>query len=144
MFSLYRLYNTPQPERRVLLDNVSNFISCVNKSLKAGTVKVYKFCVEFRLDAFRYLFHGKGSSQARTSGMLYNQEDFTKEYFPEDWWIVLDKNGDGCCVDFPVELRPAVKFSSIMYTKCQSTDKLVQKPRSFSEIVYVTLLKKRC
>ena len=63
--------------------------------------------------------------------------------FGEVWWFVLDKNGDGCCVDFPVEMRTAVKFSPIMYSKC-SDGRIVERLRSYSEIVYVILLKRRC
>ena len=75
--------------------------------------------------------------------MLYDLQDFSDTYFPKNWWIVLDRNGDGCCVDFPIELRPTVKFSSKIYRR-NSNGKLEEKPKTFSEVVYVTLFKKRC
>ena len=45
-----RCYNNLRPERRLVLDSVSSFVSSVNSSLRAGTVHSYKFCVEFRLN----------------------------------------------------------------------------------------------
>lgn len=137
----HRCYNNPHPQRRVVLDHVSDFISSVSKSLKCGTIRASKFSIEFRLDVFRYLFNSKG--RARGSGKLYEKDDFNSDYFGEDWWFVLDKNGDGCCVDFPMEMRTAVKFSPIMYSKC-SDGRIVERLRSYSEIVYVILLKRRC
>ena len=124
-----------------MLDHVSDFISCIGKSLKCGTIRASKFCIDFRLDVFRYLFNSKGKDKG--SGKLYEKDDFNSDYFGEDWWFVVDKNGDGCCIDFPVELRPAVKFSPKVYSK-SSDGTTVEKLRSYSEIVHVTLLKRRC
>ena len=51
----HRCYNNPHPQRRVVLDHVSDFISSVSKSLKCGTIRASKFSIGFRLDVFRYL-----------------------------------------------------------------------------------------
>ena len=119
------------------MDHVSDFISSISKSLKCGTIRASKLCIDFRLDVFRYLFKDKGS------GKLYERTDFNSEYFSEGWWFVQDKNGDGCCIDFPIKLRPVVKFSPKVYSK-SSDGRIVEKLRSYSEMVHITLLKRRC
>lgn len=127
------------------MDNVSCLLCAVNTSLKAGTVRSWKFYVEFRLDVFNFLFDGKGRDPNVESGTLYDKEDFDSAYFPDDWWIVLDRHGDSCCIDFPVRLGPTLlhRPGGRHYTR-RSDGKLIEKPRYFSEVVFVTLVKKRC
>lgn len=48
-----------------------------------------KFCIDLRLDVF---------SKEKGSGKLYENDDFNSDYFGEDWWFVMDKHGDGCCI----------------------------------------------
>ena len=55
----YRAYNDPNPDKKAILDCVSNFIDAINRSLRAGTVRNTKFTVEFRTDVFKLLFGGK-------------------------------------------------------------------------------------
>ena len=70
-----RCYNNLRPERRLVLDSVSSFVSSVNSSLRAGTVCSYKFCVEFRLDVFKFLFSNKGTFPESGAGRLATNFD---------------------------------------------------------------------
>ena len=45
-----------------MLDCVSALICDLQHSLSLGMIRCCKFSVEFRLDVFRHLFEGKGST----------------------------------------------------------------------------------
>lgn len=137
-----QIVQTSSPAKRLVLDTVSRFISSVQSSLTQGIVRNYKFCVEFRLDVFRFLFNGKGSAPPAGMGMMYGEKDFDGTFFSSDWAVVYDRLGDVCKVDFPIRLRPSIKYGPKCYDKCG--DSVILKPRHFTEVVYVTLLKKRC
>ena len=64
-------------------------------------------------------------------------------YFSIKWFIVYDKLGNGCKVDFPVRLDSKLKWSPTVYDKL-SNGTVVVKEKIFSEILVVTLVKKRC
>ena len=64
-------------------------------------------------------------------------------FFPVNWFIVYDKLGNGCKVDFPVRLESKLKWSPALYDKLSNGTVVVRK-KIFSEIVVVTLVKKRC
>ena len=115
----------------------------INRSLRLGTIQAHKINVEFSLDVFRFLFNGKGRRPDKGRGMLYGKEYFDKQYFGEDWWISHDKLGNGCCVDFPLRINVTVKFEPKSYVK-HSNGRLVEKARSFCELLHVTVLKIRC
>ena len=72
------------------MDNVSNFVSAINKSLSLGTVRMHTFSVDFNFDVFRFLFSNKGRTPSEGLGLLYDESDFASEYFHKDWDIVLD------------------------------------------------------
>ena len=81
-------------------------------------------------------------------------------FFPVNWFIVYDKLGNGCkvdfpvrlqskplgngCkVDFPVRLQSKLKWSPTLYDKLPNGTVVVRK-KIFSEVLVVTLVKKRC
>ena len=68
-----RAYIHPNPDKRAILDSVSNFIDATSKSLRAGTVRNTKFTVELRTDVFKVLFAGKGEVASNGRGHLYQQ-----------------------------------------------------------------------
>ena len=68
---------------------------------------------------------------------------FSTTYFPVDWHVVYNNLGDGCRVDFPVRLESKLKWSSKVYVR-DTSGNLVLKPRTFTEMVYVRLVKCRC
>ena len=138
-----RCYNNLRPERRLVLDSVSSFVSSVNSSLRAGTVRSYKFCVEFRLDVFKFLFSNKGTLPESGAGRLYEECDFSPEFFNDNWFVTFNKLGNGCSVDSPIR---SVDFPKLTYgPKCYTKDSIgniIAKQRSFNEVVIVTLLKR--
>jgi len=76
-------------------------------------------------------------------GKFYELEEFSSAYFPVGWHIVHDRLGDGCRVDFPIRLESKLKWSSTVYSK-QDDGTLLPKPRTFTEMIYVSLVKVRC
>ena len=54
-------------------------------------------------------------------------------------YIVYDKLGDGCRIDFPVRLESRIKWSGVIYNSDGSA-----KPRVFIEMISVTIVKSRC
>ena len=72
-------------------------------------------------------------------GLFYDLEDFEATFFPNNWYIAYDKLGDGC-IDFPIRLEESkLKWSSVVFTSSGST-----KPKTFTEIICITLVKCRC
>ena len=52
------------------------------------------------------------------------------------------KLGDGCKLEFPIILRSYVQFSPCTYTK--NDDNVVARPRDFTELLSVSVVKVRC
>ena len=46
---------------------------------------------------------------------FYYLEEFNSTYFSDNWYIVYDKLGDGCKVDFPIRLESKIRWSSVVY-----------------------------
>ena len=57
----------------------------------------------------------------------------------DEWYIVYDRLGDGCRVDFPIRLGSRIKWSSQVFSGNGNV-----KPKIFKEMIYVTLVKGRC
>ena len=53
------------------------------------------------IDAFRYLFEGKGTRPSFGQGKNYEKDDFDQRFFPTNWDKVYDHLGDGCVVQYP-------------------------------------------
>ena len=88
----------------------------------------------------RYLFSGRGKGCSRGCGREFAEED---EYLKNNWTIVYDKYGNGCCIDFPLVIIPRLKYGPIVYDRC-TDGSVTQKQRQFTETITVTLVKKRC
>ena len=73
--------------------------------------------VEFRVDIFRYLFHGKGHTPPRGRGLLHNLKDFDETYIMDEWCIAYDRLGDGCKVDFPIRIESRIKWSTLVFSR---------------------------
>ena len=100
--TLFSSFESPSPGYRLVADATSHFISAVQRSLKLGVNCSNRIEVEFRIGVFKYLFNSKGVNPPTGRGRFYNLEDFDTTYFIDNWYIVYDKLGDGCCVDFPI------------------------------------------
>ncbi len=136
MYFVHRSYHNPRPERQAILNSASRFREAVDSSLRLGSIRCYKFNVEFRLDVFSYLFNSD-------SGCKYYEDDFPEDHFPTGWSVVYDRLGDGCRIDFPVEMKPALKWSGLCFNKSDDGT-LVPRPKYFNEVVSVKLDKCHC
>ena len=140
----HRSYLHPQPERRHILDSVSCFVASINHSLSLGTIRMFKFSVDFRFDVFKFLFSSKGKTHEKGKGLrVYKKEDFDSKFFLSGWDVVYDRLGNACCVDYPITMNPILKYGPKCFSKT-SDGTLSQKPRFFYESVHVILSKKRC
>ena len=126
-----------------MADGVSDLAAEVQKSLKLGVNLGCRFSLRFRTDVFNFLFKGTGSVPPTGRGKFFELEDFDNFYFPTDWYIVYDELGNGCKVVFPVMLESKTKFTNSVYCKC-SDGSIVLKPKMFTEMIYVSLVKGRC
>ena len=104
-------------------------------SLRAGSIRLNKFTVEFRLDVFRAIFGAEKTE--------FYKKDFPPELFPEHWHIIYSHIGDGCQVKFPIYVRARLKWARQTYMKC-ADGTMMPKPKTFTEIIHVTLNKIRC
>ena len=126
-----------------MLDSVSSFLDGVTRTLRAGAVRNTKFMVEFRTDVFKFLFGGKGERASSSHGHLYQLTDFDIKYFATGWHQCWDRLGDGCEVNFPIQLYSTVKYSPLSYS-LDSNGCPVPKSRYYNEVVSVFMLKNRC
>ena len=76
-----RSFIQPSPHHRTIADNISDFITAVQNSLRVGTVRNSKFLVPFRCDVFVFLFHDKGSVVSGRRGRMFSEADFDLKYF---------------------------------------------------------------
>ena len=75
---------------------------------------------------------------------LYTESVFDPTYFSSNYWFVsYNKLGGGCKVEFPIILRSYVKFSPCTYTK-NNDNVVVPRPRNFTELLSVSVVKVRC
>lgn len=118
-----------------MLDNISKLKESIERSLRAGSIRKYKFSVGFRFDVFRYVF---GSDREH-----FSEEDFPAHLFPAGWSVVYDRLGDGCSIDFPIVMKPSLIWSPPCYSKLPDGH-IELKPRYFTEVVCVTLNKSHC
>ena len=136
---LHSSFETPSPGYRLVADATSNLKAAIQRSLKSGVGCSNRLEVEFRTDVFRFLFNCKGRIPPKGRGLFYDLEDFDTTFFDDNWYIVYDKLGDGCRVHFPIRLESKIKWSRTVFNSDGSV-----KPRVFTEMIYVTLVKNRC
>ena len=72
-------------------------------------------------------------------GILYTIQDFNEAHFPQDWFRIHGRFGDGCEIDFPICMCSSIKWSPTVYT-CSGS----QKPKHYLEVCTLWMLKKRC
>ena len=121
-FVYCRSFYEPQPSARIVADCVSNLCTAVQNSLRVGVVRNCSFVVPFRVDVFGFLFRDKGSTVRGKRGRMFSLADFNQTYFPSNWFVSHSRLGDGCKLDFPINLRNHVKFSPLTYFKDHNND----------------------
>ena len=119
------------------MDSTCNLIYAVKESLRKGITRCNNIRVEFRSDVFRKIFGGKGREIARRKARYYNEDDFDKEYFSEDWHKCYNAAKECCYIDFPIAMHSYVKFSPPTYTISGTTCK-----KDFKEMICISLVKK--
>ena len=117
---------------------MSDFITALQHSLKAGVNLHCRFTVHFRTDVYRFLFGDKGHHAHKKEGRLFMLDDFCKEYFSGEWHRCYDRLRDGCEVDFPIRITSKLRWSTAVYD-----ENCVHKPKCYTEILNVAVLKKR-
>ena len=138
-----RSFLNPQPNYRITIDSISNFLCGLSASLRLGAIRKCTFTVEFRMDVFMHLFHDSGVKPTHGRGKNYFKDDFAERYFPSNWHIIHDHLGDGCEVDFPIRLHSKLRWSPVVYHKGEDGT-LTRKMQSFTEALVVNVVKKRC
>ena len=127
-----RTYTEPNPPVRVVLDAVSSLTTAFLNSLKLGTVRGCSFRVPVRRDVFKSLFSNCGTRVCRKRGRIYERTDFNSNIFSNNDFVFCNKFNECVCIDFPVYMYSYVKF-------IRFSDRV-----DFSEILVITLIKKRC
>ena len=129
-----RLYLHPCPSSDTIEDNVTRLLLHTAESLNAGTVRSSTFSVPFKFEVYRYLF-----------GNLTNlfETDFPSNLFPSNWFVVHDKYGNGCSIDFPIKMTRKLKYEPKSFFKARDGT-MIAKPRIFTEVICVNLCKKCC
>ena len=74
---------------------------------------------EVRQDVFRYIFANKGRDSQRKGWGEYEKDDFCRCQLLPSWDKYIDHLGDGKQIEFPVLLRPALKWGPKCYKKMQ-------------------------
>ena len=117
-----------------MLENTVAKRKAVEASLRSGALFNAKITVNFRADVFKYLF--KDNREC-------NSDDFPEDLFPPHWDTVYNKIGDGCRLQYPIILRPAIQWSKRAYIKTNAGE-IVEKPRFCTEVLHIKLSKIRC
>lgn len=137
----FRSYEKPNPPKREVHDCCSNLMHAIKDSLKCGCTRKNDFTVNFRLDCFKVLFDGKGRDDRSRRGCLYELSDFPDSFFNKNWYKFLDKHGEGYEVDFPIRMKPGLKWNSNGFCKLDSGE-LICAPKTFTEVVKIMLCKR--
>ena len=73
---------------------------------------------------------------------MLNLKDFNRMTLPHYWWYILDVNGQGKAVDFPLKMKPYLGSSPKHFIV--QAGKLTEAPRMPLEMVSLTISRKAC
>ena len=93
-------------------------------------------------DVYRYFFNNKGTLSRDFKNAMFILKDFNKLSLPYHWWYILDVNGQGKAVDFPVKMK-AYLGSSPKHFIVQS-GKVIEAPKMPLEMVSLTINTRAC
>ena len=137
-----RNYENPvKPAKERLYEAGRQFFAGVNTALKGKSrVQVY---VHMDGDIWRYVSHNKGQISEHRGFKLYERDDFClfKE-LPDNWWYIVDKNGEGYAIDFPMKIKPLVTWTTANYI--WKNNSLVNGPRMPIEKLCIVMVKRPC
>jgi len=95
-----------------------------------------------RHDVYRYFFNNKGTLSRDSKYTMLSLKDFSKLSLPYHWWYILDANGQGKAVNFPVKMK-AYLGSSPKHFILQA-GKLTEAPKMPLEMVSLIINTKAC
>ena len=130
----HRKYNNPSPSEEIILEGITRLKGAIERSLSAGSIRLNKFTVEFRLDVLQVVFGNK---------TVFQQTDFPPHLFQGQWTASYSRIGDGCKILFPIKMKGSLKWSKQNYM-ISGDGSLKPKRRHFTEIIHVTLNKTCC
>ena len=113
-----RTFTNPNPDRRIVLDDVSNISTAIVNSLKLGISRCCSFTVNCCRDVFNYLFSNCGSSVRRRPGKFYVRNNFCNLFNDKDF-IYTNKFEESIRVVFPVYMYSRVKFVKLSNGECE-------------------------
>ena len=64
---------------------------------------------------------------------MFSLKDFNKLSLPYYWWYILDVNGQGKAVDFPVEMKAYLRSSPKHFIV--QLGKLIEAPKMLSQLI---------
>ena len=64
-----------------------------------------------RHDVYRYFFHNKGVLARDGKHFMFKFKDLDRLQLPPYWWYVLDGNGQGKAIDFPIKMKHHIGIS---------------------------------
>ena len=96
------------------------------------------------LDVWRYIIKGKGRQSEHRGHLLVGKEDLTRlKFLPTNWWYILDENGQGKAVDFPIKVKTVLSWSPVTFM-IDNKGKLCKAPRLPQEKLKLLVLKRPC
>ncbi|XP_068681258.1 uncharacterized protein [Montipora foliosa] len=109
---LIRGYNNPCVSIERLEKAAVVFSEAILGILKCRAVKAtYSAEISFDHDVLRYIFKGQGKGPQNGVSMLYEKDDLKRFCLPSYWYCYLDQLGQGATIDFPLKLKPVLRFS---------------------------------
>lgn len=133
-----RQFHHPVPSDSVIREAVGNFTSTLDRTLRKPCIADTKVKIQFRHDVYRYLFNNK------TELVL---DDFDERYFPLGWNQCCKKHGRdnpsyfGHNIDFPLTVKLHLTWTGRNGFIKLPDGTVLQKPRTFLEMITVTLVK---
>ena len=73
---------------------------------------------------------------------MFNLKDFNKMTLPHHWWYILDFNGHGKAVDFPLNMKPYLARSPKHFIV--EAGKLTEAPQMPLEMASLIVSRKAC
>lgn len=93
-------------------------------------------------DVYRFFFNNKGMPSKDSKYALFSLKDFNKLSLPHHWWYILDANGQGKAVDFPVKMRAYLGNSPKHFIV--QAGKVTEAPKLPLEMVSLIINTKAC
>ena len=95
-----RLFYSPQPPVRAILDAVISFSAAVHRSLQVRLLHQRVISFEFSHHVFNFVFNKKGTPVKHKPGCLYEGTDFSEEFFNNNHFEIYKKHNEGCFITF--------------------------------------------